>query len=96
MQALFREIRRLIAAGDYDALTRLEYHKPEYFNWVTEIFEGIHVKDTPEATALLWTDGSRTERYTFRQIGSQANQLLNFLRLKGLQQDEVLLTQLSL
>ena len=96
MEMIFREIRRLIAEKDFDGLNRLDLPKPEKFNWAREVFEQIHVKDTPAATALLWTDGEATVRYSFRDMSNMSNQLLNFLRNKGLVQTDVVLTQMSL
>jgi len=95
MEPLFRKIRSLIAANDTAALAALEIEKPRRFNWTREVFEGIHIKDTPEATALLWTDGKETHRYSFRDMSEAANRLLNFIRGKGVQQQDVMLTQLS-
>ena len=96
MEKLFREIRQLIADKDFEALSKLEIQKPERFNWTKEIFEGIHVKDTPDATALLWTNGADVHKYSFKNISHLSNQLLNFLRNKGVTQNDVLLTQLAL
>lgn len=96
MEKLFREVGQLIADKNFEALTHLNIEKPEKFNWVKDIFEGIHVKDTPQATALLWTDGVESRRYTFEEISHLSGQLLNFLRNKGVQQNDVLLTQMAL
>lgn len=96
MEALFREVRRLIATGDHEALARLDIPAPGPFNWVQEVFEQIHVRETPEATALLWTDGQLTHRYSFKEISASANKLLNFLRRKGIRQQDIMLTQMSL
>lgn len=96
MEKLFRTVRQLIADQQFDQLAGLEIDKPRYFNWVKEIFEGIHVKDTPDAHALIWTDGKEKIRYSFEAISKQANQLLNFLRKKGVAQHDVLLTQMAL
>lgn len=96
MEALFRKVRRLIADGDHEALSRLDIPAPGPFNWVQEVFEQIHVRETPDATALLWTDGHNTHRYSFKEISYQSNQLLNFLRRKGINQQDIVLTQMSL
>lgn len=96
MERTFREVRQLIADKQFGALKNIALHKPEFFNWATDIFEGIHVKERPAATALLWTDGNSVHNFSFLQISSQANQLLNFLRKKGIQQNNIILTQLSL
>jgi acyl-coenzyme A synthetase/AMP-(fatty) acid ligase len=96
MEKLFRTIRQLIADKQFDELTRLDIKKPEYFNWVKEIFEGIHVKDTPDAHALLWTDGRQTIPYSFAGMTAEVNRLLNFLRNKNVVQQDVILTQMAL
>ncbi|MGG5506517.1 MULTISPECIES: acyl-CoA synthetase [unclassified Myroides] len=96
MKTLFKTIGSLIAEENFSALRELKVEKPTRFNWVTEIFEGIHVKETPDKTALLWTDGKKTEHYTFKTLYNRYNQLLNFLRQKGIQQQDVILTQMML
>ncbi|WP_158963025.1 acyl-CoA synthetase [Myroides fluvii] len=96
MKDLFKSIGNFISEEDFDALHRLQVEKPKCFNWVTEIFEGIHVSETPDKTALLWTDGLKTEHYTFQTLYNRYNQLLNFLREKGIQQQDVILTQMML
>jgi len=96
MQQIYRDIRSLIERHDFDALANLSIATPEHFNWVAEIFEGIHVAETPEATALLWTDGVQTESYSFLEMSKRTNKLLNFLRSKGVVEEDVILTQLSL
>lgn len=96
MENTFRKIRTLIAQEDFEQLNAAELQKPEKFNWVKEIFEGINVKDHPNNTALLWTDDKVTHRYSFRDMSVACNKLLNFLRAKGMQQGDVILTQLSL
>jgi len=96
MERTFRAIRELIAEQKFEELRNLQIIKPEFFNWATDIFEGIHVKETPDANALLWTDGNTVHNFTFLQISRQTNQLLNFLRNKGVQQNSVILTQMSL
>ena len=96
MEKLFREIRELIAEHKFDELRALDIPKPNTFNWVKEVFENIHVKDTPDVTALLWTNGIEVNRYSFREMGNLSNRLLNFLRNKGIRQNDVLLTQMAL
>lgn len=96
MENIFRKIRSLIAQEDFDQLNAVNLQKPEKFNWVKEVFEDINVKDHPNATALLWTDEQVTHRYSFRDMSVACNKLLNFLRAKGMEQGDVILTQLSL
>lgn len=96
MEELFRIIRQLIADKQFDQLAALNISKPEYFNWVKEIFEDIHVKDTPDADALIWTDGKESIRYSFSEMSSMGNRLLNFLRNRDVNLQDVILTQMAL
>jgi len=95
MEKLFRNIRQLIAENNFEALPALDISKPTHFNWVDEIFEGIHVKDTPDATALLWTNGIEKHAYSFLEVTHSSNRLLNFIRNKGVALQDVMLTQLA-
>ncbi|HBN6702697.1 TPA: AMP-binding protein [Elizabethkingia anophelis] len=96
MKEIFLKVKKLIDEENFAALNEIKYNKPESFNWVKEIFEGIHLQERPEKTALLWTDGSNTKEYSFRGLSNECNQILNFLRKKGVQQHDVVLTQMML
>lgn len=96
MKNTFKQITEIISNKDFKQLANIKIDKPEYFNWVSEIFEGIHVKNTPQKTALLWTDGEETVSHSYSQMSENCNQLLNFLRNKGVQQGDIVLTQLML
>ena len=96
MEKIFRTIRQLIADKEFEKLAALEIKKPQTFNWVKEVFEGIHVHDCPDNNALLWTDGDAVIPFSFSKMSQLTNQLVNFLRLKGVQQNDVILTQLAL
>lgn len=96
MESAFRNIRALIANGQFGQLNDIRFDKPQKFNWVKEVFEGINLADHPDATALLWTDGKAVQRYSFHDLSISGNKLLNFLRARGMQKGDVMLTQLSL
>lgn len=96
MKELYQLIGTMLMNEDFEGLHDLKIEKPDYFNWVQEIFEDIHVKDNPDKTALLWTDGEVTHEYTFKTMYNRYNQLINFLRSKGIQKDDVILTQMML
>lgn len=96
MKEIFLKVKKLIDEENFAALNEIKYNKPESFNWVKEIFEGIHLQERPEKTALLWTDGSNTKEYSFRDLSNECNQILNFLRKKGVQQHDIVLTQMML
>ncbi|MEK6451314.1 MULTISPECIES: acyl-CoA synthetase [Myroides] len=96
MKDLYKKIGELLIEQDFNALHDLKIEKPDYFNWVQEVYEDIHVQETPDKTALLWTDGEVTHHYTFKTLYNRYNQLINFLRTKGIQQGDVVLTQMML
>ena len=96
MENIYRQIRDLIENQQFAALRELPVQKPAHFNWVKQVFEAIHVRETPHHTALLWTNGVEDQRFTFRELNQDCNQLVNFLRNKGVAQQDVVLTQMSL
>ncbi|WP_407481716.1 acyl-CoA synthetase [Elizabethkingia meningoseptica] len=96
MKETFLQVKKRIEEEDFNALHEIKYTKPATFNWVKEIFEAIHIKERAEKTALLWTDGLQTKEYSFQTLSNECNQLLNFLRNKGIQQHDVVLTQMML
>ncbi|GAA4458031.1 acyl-CoA synthetase [Rurimicrobium arvi] len=96
MQQIYRIVAALIANKQFDELRTLPVSQPEYFNWAQEIFEGIYVQEQPDACALLWTDGERDLRVSYRQMAAQANQLVNFLRSRDVAAQDVLLMQMAL
>ena len=96
MISLFQDVIRINQMPDdqakedkarefFKALNRMEM--PEHFNWAEEIFEGLHVRETPEKTALIWTDIHTGEirEFTYRKVLDQANQLINFLAKHGVE-----------
>ncbi|MEP7373006.1 MAG: AMP-binding protein [Chitinophagaceae bacterium] len=93
---LYRQIRELIADKQFEALKTLNIEKPAKFNWVKEVFESIHVKDCPNMQALVWTDGVQTKNFSFKDLQGQCNRFLNFLRKKGLNQHEIIFSQMPL
>lgn len=96
MEQLYRRVAEMIAAREFDALQTLPITKPEKFNWIKEVFEKIHVKEQPNAIALIWTDGEKTKNYSYQSCAEQCNQYLNFLRRHGLKQNDVIFSQMPL
>jgi acetyl-CoA synthetase/4-hydroxybutyrate---CoA ligase (AMP-forming) len=99
MKELFKEVIRIntmedIAAMEdsanklFDQLNAMEI--PEYFNWASDIFETLHVKETPDKNALIWTDidTQKTKTYTYRTVSQKANQLINFFGKSGVVQGD--------
>jgi len=95
-ESLYRQIRELIAAKEFEALRKLEIEKPQQFNWVEEVFENIHVKEAPDAQALIWTDSAQTKIFSYRELSVYCNRYLNFLRSYGLQEQDVIFSQMPL
>lgn len=58
---------------------------PARFNWAKEVFEDIHVAETPDKTALIYTDIHTRETcsFSYQEMSSTANRLINFLKSKG-------------
>ncbi len=95
MKALYREVIRInqmvdnqdkaeTAKSFFEKLNQMTL--PDTFNWAKEIFEDLHVKETPDKTALIWSDIHTTETLTFsyRTILQKANQLINLLNAHGI------------
>jgi acetyl-CoA synthetase/4-hydroxybutyrate---CoA ligase (AMP-forming) len=63
---------------------------PEYFNWVSDIFEDLHVKENPDKRALIWTDIDtlETRTYSYRTLSQKANQLINFFLKSGVEKGD--------
>jgi acyl-coenzyme A synthetase/AMP-(fatty) acid ligase len=93
---IFRRVRELIANKEFAALKDLELNIPLKFNWVSSIFENIHVKENPDGEALIWTDGERTSRLSFKEISIACNRFLNLLRKNGIRKNDCLFVQLPL
>lgn len=93
---LYRQIREMIADKQFEALSALNIVKPKKFNWVTEVFENINLKNFPHAQALVWTDGEQTRTFSFEDLSVLCNRFLNFLRKHGLRLNGVIFSQMSL
>ncbi|WDP92514.1 MAG: AMP-binding protein [Desulfobacter sp.] len=78
--------REVEAQKFFEKLNKSEL--PETFNWAAEIFEGIHVKERGDQTALIWTDLDTDEeaQYTYTELAENGNRLLNYLRSQGVEQ----------
>lgn len=93
---LFTQVRKLVANEDTHDLNKLQLTKPEYFNWVQEVFYEMNVKCYPSSQALIWRYNEKERIYTFKNIYEQANQFLNFLRSHGVEKGNSIFSQISL
>ena len=55
---------------------------PEHFNWASEIFEDLHVKERGEQKALIWEclETGREKIYSYKTTAEKSNQFLNLIR----------------
>lgn len=73
------------AKSFFERLNRMEL--PEYFNWAEEIFEGFHLKERGDKTALVWADilTEESRSFTYKEFAAKGNQCLNTLRDSGVE-----------
>ena len=91
MQAYFRHFQRLAAAGTYHELAGQPLPKPEFFNWTTEILEGLHGAERPRQPALVLADDAGSQAITYAELAARANQLLHYWRGAGVQPGQAVL-----
>ena len=94
MRDLYREVMALNTMDDDDrkeSVARAFFQKlntmemPKYFNWAADIFDGLHVRERGEKTALIWMDiaTQRKKIYTYGEFAAKGNRCLNRLRRAG-------------
>lgn len=93
---VYRQVARAIEERNFDTLRGIKPVKPEYFNWVTDIFEPLNVRQYPNDRALVWKYNDQQETYTFSQVSERSNQVLNFIRRFGVEQGDNIFIQLPL
>lgn len=93
---LFTQVRKSVATEDAHELHKLQFQKPEHFNWAMEVFYEMNVKHQPDSQALIWCYNENERIYTFKSIYEEANQFLNFLRNHGVTKGNCIFSQLTL
>lgn len=75
--------RREAAKAFFEKLNHAEL--PGTFNWVEEIFEGLHVQERGDQLALTWADmtSGKERSMTYRELAAEGNRCLNFLSKNG-------------
>lgn len=91
MQRYFQDFQQLAARGAYHELAARPVPKPEYFNWATEILEGLHVATHPDKPALILADDTGSQTLTYAELAGRANQLLHFWRSAGVRPQQAVL-----
>ncbi|WP_299391379.1 AMP-binding protein [uncultured Gelidibacter sp.] len=93
---LYQRVAQAIKEKDFDNLKALIPEKPEYFNWVTDIFEPLNVNEHPNVKALIWKYNDDREDFTFAEISARCNQFLNLMRKHGIEKGDKMFIQLPL
>lgn len=99
MQDIYKEAMTVNSTLDKDKLqeaTKAFFEKlnfatlPPSFNWVDEIFEGLHVKERGDQPALIWADMDTDieKKFSYRELAVKGNKCLNFLRNNGIKQGD--------
>ena len=94
--SFFKQVRKDLNQQQFDQLSTYELEKPEYFNWVEDIFYELNVKPHPTDRALIWRYYKEGKTYSYLDIYHQANQLLNFLRKHGAEKGDAIYSLLPL
>ena len=95
LRSYFTDTLRKIEDENYKDLELSLPPKPEYFNWVEEIFYPLNVQRHGEKDALIWKHKT-TKKYSFNHVYTSCNQLLNLLRRHGVKEGQVIYTMLPL
>lgn len=93
---LFQSIRHAIEEENYAQLNTIPITKPEYFNWVSDYFEPYNVQQLGNQIGLIWKYNQEEVLFTYRQLSEKSNQFLNFLRQHGIQQRDIMISQIPL
>lgn len=93
---LYKKVRALIQAEQFDELDTLKPSKPEFFNWYSDVFYPLNVKENPLSKALIWIYNQERKDYTFQDIDQQTNQFLNLLRRHHIKKGDKMFAQLPL
>ena len=96
IKEFYTRVRTDITNENFENLSRLQLSKPEYFNWVMDVFYEMNVKSYPDSKALIWRYNEKKRDYTFESIYDEANQFLNFLRRHGIEKGHCIFSQLPL
>ncbi|MEM9822538.1 MAG: AMP-binding protein, partial [Bacteroidota bacterium] len=92
----YKTVNEKIEEGKLQELEALNPPKPEYFNWVEDIFYPLNVAIHGDSPALIWKYQTAMETFDFATVFRRCNQLVNFLRKHQIEQGAILYTMLPL
>ncbi len=90
------EVIKNIEKGDLNSLSSLQLDKPDYFNWVEDIFYPVNVLKHGNSDALIWKYKNSKKVYSFEAIYQLSNQLVNYIRKHGGQKGDIIYSVLPL
>lgn len=90
------EVIKNIEKGELNSLSSLHLNKPDYFNWVEDIFYPVNVLEHGNSDALIWKYKNSTKVFSFEAIYKLSNQLVNYIRKNGGQKGDIIYSVLPL
>lgn len=90
------EVIKNIEKGELNSLSSLKLDKPDYFNWVEDIFYPVNVLEHGDSDALIWKYKNSKKVFSFESIYQLSNQLVNYIRKHGGQQGDIIYSVLPL
>lgn len=92
----YSEVIKNIEKGELNSLSSLKLDKPDYFNWVEDIFYPVNVLEHGDSDALIWKYKNSKKVFSFESIYQLSNQLVNYIRQHGGQQGDIIYSVLPL
>ena len=92
----YSEVIKNIEKGELNSLSSLQLDKPDYFNWVEDIFYPVNVLEHGNSDALIWKYKNSTKVFSFEAIYKLSNQLVNYIRKHGGQKGDIIYSVLPL
>jgi len=92
----YSEVNRKIEKGELNSLSSLQLDKPDFFNWVEDIFYPVNVLEHGNSDALIWKYKNSKKVFSFNAIYKLSNQLVNYIRKYGGQKGDTIYSVLPL
>ena len=96
LKKYFQTLIGQIEKENYNEIGLINPSKPEYFNWVKDIFYPLNVKVNGNTDALIWKYKENQKIFSFTTVYEKSNQLVNLLRRKEIEKGNIIYTMLPL
>lgn len=96
LKEYFQTLIGQIEKGNHNKIELEKPSKPEYFNWVKDIFYPLNVEINGNNDALIWKYKENKKTFSFTAVYEKSNQLVNLLRRNGIDKGNVIYTMLPL